>query len=160
MRTEFVGHGITDANKRGSQVRLAGPEGIRLRSATVQILALALHELATNALKYGALSRPEGRLLVRWDIVGGGEGGEGERCLRVAWVESGLRLDGGGGRPGKAAAPEGLRARAHRASALPYQLKVRTTYDLTPSGVQCTITLPISTTGGPWPSLEKPDGAI
>jgi hypothetical protein len=40
-------------------------ECVRLRSAAVQTLALALHELVTNALKYGALSRPEGRLVVR-----------------------------------------------------------------------------------------------
>jgi two-component sensor histidine kinase/PAS domain-containing protein len=44
-------------------------------------LSLALHELATNATKYGALSRPEGRVCVEW----GAEDGR----LRVNWEESG-----------------------------------------------------------------------
>lgn len=44
---------------------LDGPP-IRLRPAAVQALSMALHELATNATKYGALSRPGGRLRVGW----------------------------------------------------------------------------------------------
>ena len=44
-----------------ARVVLEGPGGIALRSRTVQTLALALHELATNAGKYGALKRPGGR---------------------------------------------------------------------------------------------------
>jgi two-component sensor histidine kinase len=44
-------------------------------------LSLALHELATNATKYGALSRPEGRVCVEWCAQDG--------LLRVNWEESG-----------------------------------------------------------------------
>ncbi|MDG9349789.1 hypothetical protein OLF82_10930, partial [Streptococcus pneumoniae] len=40
--------GCTDA------VTLEGPSGVRLRSSTVHTLAMAIHELATNAMKYGA----------------------------------------------------------------------------------------------------------
>lgn len=44
-------------------------------------LSLALHELATNAAKYGALSRPEGRVSVQWSAQ--------EGILRPQWGESG-----------------------------------------------------------------------
>ena len=47
-----------------------------LRSATVQTFALALHELATNALKYGALAPSGGHLAVRWEVAPG-DGGPG-----------------------------------------------------------------------------------
>src|SRR5690606_29280870 len=47
-------------------------------------LSLALHELCTNAAKYGALSTPEGRVTLLWTV---GEGGEG--LLRLAWREEG-----------------------------------------------------------------------
>ncbi len=118
---------------------LDGPTGIRLRSATVQTLALGLHELATNALKYGALSQPKGRLLVRWHLVGADSG---EQRLRVEWRESGVQV------------PTAELAQSHRRGsgreliekALPYQLGADTSYELTPEGVRCTITLPVSTT--------------
>jgi two-component sensor histidine kinase len=46
-------------------------------------LSLVLHELATNAAKYGALSVPSGRVRVRWQIE------EANGSLRLRWVESG-----------------------------------------------------------------------
>lgn len=46
-----------------------GPD-IALRPAAAQSLALVVHELATNAAKYGALSQPNGKLRIDWDIVG------------------------------------------------------------------------------------------
>ncbi|MBS1165654.1 MAG: signal transduction histidine kinase [Proteobacteria bacterium] len=46
-------------------------------------LGLVLHELATNAAKYGALSIPSGRLLIGW------QQDEAKRELRLTWVESG-----------------------------------------------------------------------
>jgi two-component sensor histidine kinase len=46
--------------------------------------ALCLHELATNALKYGALSRPEGRVHLAWDLIS-----ESEPVLTIRWIESG-----------------------------------------------------------------------
>ncbi|KAB1077086.1 PAS domain-containing sensor histidine kinase [Methylobacterium soli] len=48
-------------------------------------LSLMMHELATNAVKYGALSVPEGRVVVDWQILDGGA----EPSLRMAWTEQG-----------------------------------------------------------------------
>jgi len=60
-----------------------GDRQLRLRPSQTQALVLALHELATNAAKYGALSRGEGRVLVRCMTEPGAEGG------RVEWEERG-----------------------------------------------------------------------
>ena len=62
--------------------RLEGPPAALVASA-VQPVAMALHELATNAAKHGALSRPEGRVSLRWRLD------PGTRMLRLTWTESG-----------------------------------------------------------------------
>jgi two-component sensor histidine kinase len=57
-----------------------------LRAEAVQNVALALHELATNASKYGSLSVPNGKVDISWAFE---TGDGGERVLRLAWRESG-----------------------------------------------------------------------
>ncbi|WP_407176663.1 sensor histidine kinase [Bradyrhizobium sp. STM 3562] len=47
------------------RIRIAGDD-IRLPSTLAQAIAVTVHELATNAAKYGSLSRPSGRIDVRW----------------------------------------------------------------------------------------------
>jgi two-component sensor histidine kinase len=71
-----------DANPQpgGPIVVLDGPE-VHLPADAVQALSMALHELATNAVKHGALSVPEGRLVLRWTL-------EGEE-VRLVWQERG-----------------------------------------------------------------------
>jgi two-component sensor histidine kinase len=51
----------------GSRIALNGPR-VRLKAATAQAIGLALHELATNAGKYGALSVDAGRISVSWRL--------------------------------------------------------------------------------------------
>jgi two-component sensor histidine kinase len=135
VRSELSGMGMT-AND--GQIRLTGPENVKLRSSTVQTLALGLHELATNALKYGALSRPEGRLSISWFVeLTASE----EQQLKVEWRESGVLVQNGpDAKPPRIGYGRELIERA-----LPYQLKAETTYVITPEGVHCTIALPIST---------------
>lgn len=69
--------------RAGDNFAVGGPACELPREACVP-LSLALHELATNASKYGALSVPEGRVELVWTV------GEGEDALlRLAWRESG-----------------------------------------------------------------------
>jgi two-component sensor histidine kinase len=64
-----------------SQVSAAGPP-VQLGPATAQSLAIALHELVTNAVKYGALSVPAGRVEIVWRR-------DGADAIRLEWRERG-----------------------------------------------------------------------
>jgi len=68
-----------------ARVQLDGPD-VSLSPQAAQALGLALHELATNCLKYGALSRPEGWVRITWLF----ECNDSEtRWLRLDWREHG-----------------------------------------------------------------------
>lgn len=64
--------------------RLSGPE-VKIPPHWALSLTLTLHELATNAAKYGALSRPSGVVNVEWQVEQKAEG----PVLQLDWVESG-----------------------------------------------------------------------
>jgi two-component sensor histidine kinase len=72
-------------DKSSSRIAVAGPD-LELKPDAVHGLTLALNELATNAAKYGALSVPEGRVAIAWE-VGGGSATAGPR-FRMSWRES------------------------------------------------------------------------
>jgi PAS domain S-box-containing protein len=105
---------------------LDGP-ALPLPAQAAQVLGLALHELATNATKYGALAQPAGRLSVTWRV----ELREGGRLARVEWKETGVVLPKGPRRVGYGSE---LITRA-----LPYQLGAETKLLFEPDGVRCTI---------------------
>jgi two-component sensor histidine kinase len=69
------------ASRDGERIRIAGDD-VRLPPTLAQSIAVALHELATNAAKYGALSRPSGRLEISWET-------NGAEPLVLHWSESG-----------------------------------------------------------------------
>jgi PAS domain S-box-containing protein len=64
------------------RVEVEGAE-VTLAPSAAQALSMALHELATNAVKYGALSVPAGRVAVRWHLD------HAAGMLRLRWAESG-----------------------------------------------------------------------
>lgn len=68
----------------GAQVLMDGPM-VSLKPEAAQNLGLALHELATNAAKYGALSVPEGKVVITWRWQRGSDGSR----LDVTWSEEG-----------------------------------------------------------------------
>jgi two-component sensor histidine kinase len=65
-----------------TRLDVAGPD-VFLRPEAAEALGLALHELATNAVKYGSLSAPTGRVAVCWVLENMGT------TLRLSWVERG-----------------------------------------------------------------------
>jgi two-component sensor histidine kinase len=117
----------------GGSVTLDGPKGVRLRSGTVQTLAMVLHELVTNAVKYGALKQPNGHLTIRWHQAVSVE--TGKPLLHIDWKEHGVDVpaDAGSGR-----------GRELIERALPYQFGAQATFALEADGVHCTISLPAS----------------
>jgi two-component sensor histidine kinase len=109
-------------------VEVEGGPAVALAPRRAQALALVLHELATNAVKHGALSAPGGRVRVGWDGRGGGGtaggapaaaalGGAGRpagRAAGLARLRHASDRDSRGARAGRRAeltfAPEGLAA--------------------------------------------------
>ena len=67
------------------RIRIEGTPEVCLTAKATQTLAMALHELATNAAKYGALSAAEGRVRFSWQIEQPDEG----RRVRLRWEEYG-----------------------------------------------------------------------
>ncbi|MGO9458509.1 MAG: PAS domain S-box protein [Rhodomicrobium sp.] len=69
----------------GTRIALTGP-ALLISASAAQAIGMALHELATNAGKYGALSSGDGRVDVGWSLNGAGAGG---KTFAISWRESG-----------------------------------------------------------------------
>lgn len=116
-------------------VTIAGP-AVTLRNKAAQSLSMVLHELATNAAKYGAFTRTGGRLRVTWDIMAP-EDREPELVLR--WEES-------GGPTVEPPAEDGFGCMLIGRS-LTYELKGEARLDFQPEGLVCTMTMPLDQVG-------------
>lgn len=77
LAEEAIGH----HNAQEERIAFGGPEIVLSPKAAVS-LVMALHELGTNAAKYGALSTPQGRVRIGWEVT------DGDR-LRLEWREQG-----------------------------------------------------------------------
>jgi len=66
------------------RIQISGPE-VKLKSGAVQVLGMAFHELATNAVKYGALSNARGNLSIDWTFRDAPDGARFE----ITWKETG-----------------------------------------------------------------------
>jgi PAS domain S-box-containing protein len=120
------GHGSEEA-----QMTIEGPSA-SIPASSAQSLALVLHELATNALKYGALKQPSGRLAIKWTI----EDERAKPCARIEWNETNVVMPDGG--PKRKGYGTELIERA-----LPYQLGAKTKLEFEPNGVRCEIAVPL-----------------
>jgi PAS domain S-box-containing protein len=122
----------------GDKVEIAGPN-ISLLPATAQGLALALHELATNAAKHGALSSMKGKVVLNWQLQSG--------TLELDWVESG----------GPRITPPSARSfglKVIRAS-IEQQLGGEAIFDWDAAGLRCGLSIPLREMTKP----RKLDGA-
>jgi two-component sensor histidine kinase len=88
VRNEWQGVAVTDlirtqlarfADLIGVRIALHGPKNLRINAAACEVIGLALHELATNAAKYGALSVDSGGIDVSWGIEGD--------MFTMSWIE-------------------------------------------------------------------------
>lgn len=127
---DLVATELAPYQQQGKQI-IEGDD-VSLSSKSSLIFALAIHELATNAAKYGALSTPQGRVSVNWTLADTAAG----RVLEFVWVETGgPRVDppshrGFGTRLFEQSLARGLSATVER--------------DFLPSGIRCRILLPFS----------------
>jgi len=121
------------AGPAASRITMNGPD-VPLRHDAVQIVALAVHELATNAQKYGALAHDGGHLSVQWAVRGDG------KRLALEWVENGVAPPAGA----EPVRKERGFGRHLIEKALPFTLGAETSYDLGASGLRCTIDIPLS----------------
>jgi PAS domain S-box-containing protein len=107
------------------RIRISG-KSLSLHPSAVQALALAVHELATNAAKHGALSLPSGCVEVTWESR--------DDQLELRWIER-------GGPPSEPKAQLGFGMRVIKAS-VETQLCGAVEFDWRYEGLQCTICVP------------------
>jgi PAS domain S-box-containing protein len=107
-------------------------EDLVLRPRAVLTLAMAFHELITNAAKYGALSTPAGRIEIRWEPM------DGERAmLHIEWREA-------GGPPVAEPAQRGFGSRLIEGG-IAAELGGRARLIFAPEGLRCEIDIPLET---------------
>ena len=109
-----------------ARVTTGGPS-IIVDANRAQTISLALHELATNAAKYGALSEPAGKVAVSWSIDNG--------ALRIAWRES-------DGPPVTRPAHSGFGSKIINAS-VASQRGGSASFDWRPDGLSCDLIIPL-----------------
>ena len=110
---------------RADRITIRGPSLV-IAEKTAGNLALAIHELATNALKYGALSNSSGRVLISWTV----EPADADRRISLEWRER-------GGPPATKPKREGFGSRVV-SSALARERDAQVKQLFEPDGVHCT----------------------
>jgi two-component sensor histidine kinase len=111
------------------RVEMSGPD-LRIKPRAAVAIAMVLNELTTNAVKYGALSRPDGRVRITWST-----GEENGQKLQLAWKEIG----------GPSIQPPTRRGfgSALLEQSITRELGGTVTREFEPTGLTCTITVPL-----------------
>lgn len=129
VAAELLAYG---AHEGRQVVSIKGPS-IRLQPKAAETLGLAIHELATNAVKHGALSAERGQVAVEWKVDGDG----GTPRLVFDWSETGVDISGSN--PRRQGFGTELLSRT-----IGYELSGETKLAFEPVGLHCTISLPIT----------------
>jgi len=127
-----------------ARMLLEGP-GVLMPPPVAQAMALAVHELLTNSAKYGALSVPEGRVVLRWGME------DGHLVLR--WVET-------GGPPPETPGIVGFGTKMIRAS-IERGLAGKVHFDWRPEGLRCLLSIPedrVQAEAEPGEQIKVPGG--
>src|SRR5262245_19636531 len=114
-----------------SNAEIGGPE-VMLSAEAGQTMGMVLHELVTNAAKYGALSSPSGLVSIRWRLPRNGSASD---RLVFTWRET-------GGPPVLSARKSSYGMHVVR-ELVPYELGGTVDYVLSPEGAQCQMDIPL-----------------
>ncbi|MBE7184973.1 MAG: PAS domain-containing protein [Methylobacterium mesophilicum] len=116
--------------RENENATVKGPK-VMMSPAAAETVALAIHELATNAMKYGAMTAPRGEIRVRWSL----EDESGVPTLLFRWVEQGMQR---------------LEQPSHRGfgtmiltRTVAYELKANAELDFTPTGLTYHLSAPL-----------------
>ena len=127
MADELFHYGASD----GGQVHLTGPD-VELQPRAGQVFALAVHELAVNAVEHGALGTGTGRITIAWQVANDTKGPH----LSLTWEEHDTAAE--------LAQPthEGFGTEVLTRT-LPYELKASCTFRVEKDGLRCSIDFPL-----------------
>jgi two-component sensor histidine kinase len=124
------------ANAREDRLHVSGPD-VRLSPRMALALAMALQELATNAVKYGALLNDTGEIRIQWML----DHTKAPPCLYLRWEES-------GGPHVQVPRRRGFGTRLIERS-LALDLEGDARIEFAPTGVVCTVEAPLMTDAAP-----------
>ena len=123
------GRPVTEAIwPRQDRIVIDGPS-MALPAQSSLMLTLCLHELATNAAKYGALSNGTGKVHIGWELLGNGS----DRKVRLTWRETG----------GPPVAPPNARGSARCSSSKASRAPAKRCFEYRPDGLQCSLEIPL-----------------
>ncbi len=152
-RSRWCGVGLTDLIRfqlapytNDANTLISGPD-VMLTPAETQALAMVIHELVTNAAKYGALSSPDGKVSVSWDVAKADPA-----TLTITWREL--------GGPPVAAPIQSSYGSCLVRDLIPHELDGAVDLTFPTEGACCKVTIPLAeVNGGPGQAMRNPGTA-
>ena len=144
LRAIFV-TALAPYDRNDGNIGITGPD-VALTPKAGLALAMAVHELASNAAKYGALSTPDGRLTVAWQVAGN----PNERALTLIWTEA-------AGPPVQPPARRGFGTTLIERT-LTHELDAEVRREFLVTGLRCTFAIPLTPAVGHLQTAAKETG--